>query len=428
MAEGCTLYILRQIGSKSVSANSLTFSSHRERVSEMEDSQFDVIIVGAGVMGSATAYNAAKRGLRTLLLEQFDFLHHRASSHGESRTIRVTYPQKYYYPLVMESYKLWQEAQDQVGYQVYFKAPHLDMAPSDEQPTIRAVVDYCQTHAIPFQLLRRRQLAEKFAGSIDIPKGWVGVSNEYGGILKPTKAVAMFQTLAFKNGAVMLDNAKVVDIKKTRGDEGVEVFTASGKKFRGKKCVVTVGAWATRLVKTVSGIELPIVPLETHVCYWRIKEGQEGKFALGTGFPTFACFGDPYIYGTPTLEFPGLIKVGVHGGNPCDPDKRPWGPAVWMEELKKWVEERFMGMVDSSEPVIKQSCMYSMTPDEDFVIDFLGGEFGKDVVIGGGFSGHGFKMAPVIGRILTELAADGEAKGVDLKYFRIGRFKIPSKI
>jgi sarcosine oxidase/L-pipecolate oxidase len=68
-------------------------------------------------------------------------------------------------------------------------------------------------------------------------------------------------------------------------------------------------------------------------------------------------------------------------------------------------------------------CMYSMTPDEDFVIDFLGGEFGKDVVMGGGFSGHGFKMGPVVGRILADLVLTGEAKGVELKHFRIGRFE-----
>lgn len=390
----------------------------------MENSQFDVIIIGAGVMGSSTAYHAAKRGLKTLLLEQFDFLHHRGSSHGESRTIRVTYPHHYYFPLVMDSYKLWQQAQAQVGYQVYFPAPHFDMGPPDE-PIMRSVIDYCNKLSVPFQLLGPDQVAEKFAGRITIPENWVGLSNQHGGVIKPTKAVAMFQTLAYKNGAVLKDNAKVVDIKKGE-KEGVVVFTASGEKFYGKKCVVTVGAWASKLVKTVSGLELPILPLETHVCYWRIKEGHEGKFAMGSGFPTFASFGEVYVYGTPTLEYPGLIKVGVHGGKPCDPDKRPWGPAVMMEELKEWVEKTFKDMVVSSEPVIKQSCMYSMTPDEDFVIDFLGGDFGKDVVIGAGFSGHGFKMGPVIGRILVELVVDGEAKGVDIKYFRIGRFKINS--
>jgi sarcosine oxidase/L-pipecolate oxidase len=237
----------------------------------------------------------------------------------------------------------------------------------------------------------------------------------------------MFQTLAYKNGAVLKDNTKVTDIK-NGNDNGVVVLTASGEQFRGKKCVVTVGAWANKLVKRISGVEIPIQPIETHVCYWRIKQGHEGKFVIGGDFPTFASFGKAYVYGTPTLEFPGLIKVAVHGGRVCDPDKRPWGSVVMMNELKEWIEGRFGGLVDSSEPVVKQSCMYSMTPDEDFVIDFLGGEFGKNVVLGVGFSGHGFKMAPIIGKILSELVVDGETNEVDLKHFRIGRFQMTSKI
>ncbi|KAI5412382.1 hypothetical protein KIW84_057161 [Lathyrus oleraceus] len=150
----------------------------------------------------------------------------------------------------------------------------------------------------------------------------------------------------------------------------------------------------------ITGVQLPIQPLETLVC----------------------------LYGSPSLEYPGLIKVAVHSGNPCDPDKRPWGSGVMMDEMKEWIEGRFCGLVDSTEPVMKQSCMYSMTPDEDFVIDFLGGEFGKNVVLGAGFSGHGFKMAPVIGKILTELAVDGQTNEVDLKHFRIGRFNASSKL
>nr|KYP37261.1 putative sarcosine oxidase [Cajanus cajan] len=227
----------------------------------MEETQFDVIVIGGGVMGSSTAYNAGKRGLKTLLLEQFDFLHHRGSSHGESRTIRVTYPQHHYYPLVMDSYTLWQEAQAQVGYQVYFPAHHFDMAPS-HHPTMRSLLDYCRAHNIPFQLLRSPEVGQKFSGRINIPDDWVGLSNPHGGIIKPTKA----------------------------------------------------------------------------------------------------------------------------------------------------------------------ACMYSMTPDEDFVIDFLGGEFGKDVIIGGGFSGHGFKMAPVIGRILVDLALHGDPNGVDISHFTIARFRTSSKL
>ncbi|KAF1893937.1 hypothetical protein Lal_00002489 [Lupinus albus] len=321
---------------------------------------FDVIIIGAGIMGCSTAYHAAKSGLKTLLLEQFDFLHQRGSSHGESRTIRATYIQNHYYPLVMESYKLWQQAEAQAGYKVYYKAHHFDMAPRND-PTLLAVIDNCRRHNIQHQILRHDQAAEKFSGNFNIPENWIGVSNELGGILKPSKAVSMYQTLAIKNGAVLRDNTEVIDIKRDNGKEkGIVVYTAGGEKFRGRKCVVTVGSWVKKLVKTVSGVDLPIQPVETHLMYWRVKEGHKGKFKLGGVFPTFASFGDTYVYGTPILEYPGLIKVAIHGGNPCDPDKRKWGPYVKMNELKEWINERFGGVVDTTEPVVKQSCLGKM--------------------------------------------------------------------
>ncbi|XP_041019415.1 probable sarcosine oxidase [Juglans microcarpa x Juglans regia] len=384
---------------------------------------FDVIIVGAGIMGSCTAYQVAKRGHKTLLIEQFDFLHHRGSSHGESRTIRATYPEDYYYAMVMESYKLWEEAESEIGYKVYFKARHLDMGASDDK-SVRGIIDTCIKHSVPHEVLDPRLLAEKFSGMFNIPENCVGVSNDYGGVIKPTKAVSMFQTLALQKGAVLRDCMEVKDIRKDGVKGGIWVYTSNGEKFWGKKCVVTVGAWTRKLVKRVRGVELPIQPLETTVCYWRIKEGHEAKYRIGGDFPTFAYYGEPYIYGTPSLEFPGLIKVAVHGGYPCDQDKRPWGPGIAFGSLKQWIEEKLAGQVDSAAgPAATQLCMYSMSPDEDFVIDFLGGEFGKDVVIGGGFSGHGFKMGPVVGRILADLVLGGEAKGVELKHFRMGRFE-----
>ncbi|XP_038896765.1 probable sarcosine oxidase [Benincasa hispida] len=386
--------------------------------------QFDVIVVGAGVMGSSTGYHLAKTGNRVLILEQFDFLHHRGSSHGESRTIRATYPEDYYHGLVMESYELWRMAEAEIGYRVYFPAEQLDIGPSDDK-SLAAVVDTCRKHSIPHMVLDRGQLAEKYSGRVEIPSDWVAVWSKYGGVIKPTKAVSMFQCLAYKNGAVLKDNAEVVEIKRDESNGRIVVSIANGESFSGKKCVVTVGAWARKLVKSVSRIELPIQPLEATVSYWRIKEGAEAEYAIGGDFPTFASYGNPYVYGTPSLEFPGLIKVAMHGGHQCNPDKRSWGSGgrLPISALKEWIEERFGGRVDSSDPIATQLCMYSMTPDEDFVIDFLGGEFEKDVVIGGGFSGHGFKMSPAIGRILAELALKGEAEGVELKYFKIARFE-----
>lgn len=386
---------------------------------------FDVIVIGAGVIGSSAAYHTAKRGFKTILLEQFDFLHHRGSSHGESRTIRATYPEDYYSSMVLESSRLWEEAEAEIGYKVYFKTIQLDMGPSDNK-SLQAVISSCKKNSIPVRVLDHSQVYEEFSGIFELPEDWIGFVTEHGGVLKPTKAVSMFQTLALKNGAMLRDNMEVTEIKKDEVQEGVLVRTRNGQEFYGKKCVVTVGAWMKNLVREITSQMLPIQPLETSVHYWKIKQGFEDKFTIQNGgFPTFASYGEPYVYGTPSLEFPGLIKIGVHGGRPCEPNERTWvaaSPTV-VDSLKKWIEARFQGLVDPSGPVISQSCMYSMTPDEDFVIDFLGSDFGKEVVVAGGFSGHGFKMAPLVGRILAELVADGVAQGVDLKYFGIGRFE-----
>lgn len=262
---------------------------------------------------------------------------------------------------------------------------------------------------------------EKFEGRVEIPEDWIAVISDVGGVVKPSKAVAMFQSLALRYGAVLRDN---VEVRTIEGGDGVVVCGSDGERFRGKKCVIVAGAWTRELVRSVAGVEIPITPLETTVCYWRIKEGFEEGYSLAGGFPSFSNCGNPHVYGTPSLEFPGLIKVAVHGGGPCDPDKRTWAPGPGsVDKLREWVEARFAGRVESDGPVMTQSCMYSMTPDEDFVIDFLGGEFGEDVVVAGGFSGHGFKMGPIIGKVLADIVIDGKTGEVDMRHFRLGRFK-----
>jgi sarcosine oxidase/L-pipecolate oxidase len=149
------------------------------------------------------------------------------------------------------------------------------------------------------------------------------VFNKYGRVIKPTKAMSVFQALAFRKGAVLRDCMEVKDIRKEGIKGGVWVYTSNGEKYWGNKCVVTVGSWTRKLVKTVVRLQLPIQPLETAVCYWIIKEGNEEKYVIRGDFPTFACHGDPYVYDTLSLLYLGLIKMAVHGGHPCDEDKRP---------------------------------------------------------------------------------------------------------
>ncbi|KAL6655302.1 hypothetical protein ACP70R_006128 [Stipagrostis hirtigluma subsp. patula] len=382
--------------------------------------RFDVVVVGAGIMGSCAAYAAASRGARVLLLERLDLLHHRGSSHGESRATRATYAQARYAPLLRLAARLWDDAQADAGYRVLTPTPQLDMGPRGDA-ALRAAMRNGGAAEVAGD-------AWPGAGVFRVPDGCTAAVSAQAGVIKATKAVAMFQALAVKKGAVVRDRTEIVDITK-RGEGSIVVKTGSGEEFHGAKCIVTVGAWTSKLVKSVTGMNLPVQPLHTVLCYWKVKPGREREVTPEAGFPTFASYGDPIIYGTPSMEFPGLIKIAMHGGAPCDPDCRDWSAGgALVEPVARWIDAVMPDHVDTAGgPVIRQSCMYSMTPDDDFVIDFLGGEFGKDVVVGAGFSGHGFKMAPAVGRILAEMAMDGEARtaaeaGVELQHFMIGRF------
>lgn len=384
---------------------------------------FDVIVIGAGVMGSSTAYQTARRGLKTLLVEQFDFLHHRGSSHGESRTIRAAYGKDYYCSMVLESSRLWEEAEEEIGYKVYFKTSHLDMGPTNSK-FLLAAIDSCRKNSIPVRVLDPSEVSDEFDGKFRLPEGWIGVVTPQGGVIRASKAVAMYQTLGVQNGAVLRDNTEVVDIRKDQSTGEIVVVTSGGGELRAGKCVIAVGPWTRKLIERVRGITLPIQPLETAAYYWRINPGHEDKFTIENGFPTFGSHGEPHIFGTPSLEFPGLIKIPIDGGGACEPDQRTWAARPdLVDSLGEWIKGRFGELVDSNGPVITHSCMYSMTPDSDFVIDFLGGEFGEDAVVAGGFSGHGFKMAPVVGRVAAELVASGRADGVDLTAFKLTRFE-----
>ncbi|KAF7066323.1 hypothetical protein CFC21_072329 [Triticum aestivum] len=168
---------------------------------------FDVIVVGAGLMGSCAAHAAASRGARVLLLERFDLLHQRGSSHGESRAIRDTYPQPHYPPMVRLARRLWDDAQRDAGYAVLTPTPHLDLGPRDD-PNFRAVVASGATELAPTGAAPRPAWAEAFR----VPEGWAAASSELGGVIKATKAVAMFQALAAKMGAVVRDRTEVIDV------------------------------------------------------------------------------------------------------------------------------------------------------------------------------------------------------------------------
>ncbi len=464
---------------------------------------YDVVVVGAGIMGSCTAYHIAKRGKSVLLLEQFDFLHRRGSSHGESRTIRVTYPEDYYTRMMKEAYKLWEEAETEAGYMVYHRTGYLDFGPPDNQ-SLLSVISSLKKEGIAHQILSHKEVTLRFP-TFRLPKDSLTVYTAEGGILRASKAVAMFQALAAKHGAVLRDRAKVLRVsphwRLPGGADGILVATSRGSAL-GKACILAAGAWTPQIVRDISGMELPIKALHTSIAYWAVnKKMNPDALSPARGFPCFSSYGEPFIYGTPSIEYPGLIKVGAHFGVLCDPNKRSVSPD--METLKghvsPWLASYFEGSVDWEAPNMAEGCMYSMTPDEDFILDHVqysnksgmvgknvldnnSGFFAKNVRRGGqgqrregerplgslplqeeeanpddhhgvssetkasvqngveilhrdqpaignskilvaaGFSGHGFKMGPLVGRIMADLALTGSSQGVPLEMFSIERF------
>jgi sarcosine oxidase/L-pipecolate oxidase len=213
------------------------------------ESSFDVIVLGAGIMGSCAAHAAASRGAAVLLLERFDLLHHLGSSNGLSRTIRDAYPKAHYPPMVRLARRLWSEAEADAGYRVLTPSPHLSIGLRSDASLLGAVRNGGGAEV---------DVDERWPGVFRVPDGWVtAVSEHGGGVLNATKAVAMFQALAVSKGAVVRDNTEVVGIVKKQTGEGggVRVVTSKGEEFHGAKCIVTVGAWTSKLVKSVAGLE-----------------------------------------------------------------------------------------------------------------------------------------------------------------------------
>ncbi|KAH7278621.1 hypothetical protein KP509_38G049400 [Ceratopteris richardii] len=381
-------------------------------------------------MGSCSAYEVAKRGYSVLLLEQYDFLHRRGSSHGETRTIRITYPEPYYVSMMKEAFRLWYKAQEEAGYRVHTPMQHLDFGhPSNS--SLQEVISACSMHSIHVETLTPDEASCRFP-PFSFPDDHVVLVTQEGGVIHASKAVAMFQALALKHGAVLRDRTKVLNIdllgmKGEGGDGSISIVTEQGSIIA-RKCIITAGAWTQKLLRHIHNVELPIQPLHTTIAYWKIEDEVAHEFSVKQGFPSFAYYSDTYMYGNASLELPGLVKVALHSGFTCDPDERALIPdrKTLKDVVSPWLDTFLKAKVKSDSPVLAEACMYSMTPDQDFILDFLPMSEGN-IVIGAGFSGHGFKMGPLVGRILADLALNGSCGYVPLEYFSIARFDQNSK-
>lgn len=352
---------------------------------------FDVVVVGTGGVGSASLYHLAKRGLRVLGLDQFHQAHAKGSSHGETRIIRQAYfEHPDYVPLLLRAYTLWREVEQETGGQLFHQVGLLEVGPDDGM-LIPGVMQSVSRHGLPIERLSPAEARQRF--SLMIPDEMQVVFEPTAGYLLVEPCVQSHLDLAERSGAVWRQQA-VVDWRASRSE--VTVVTASDT-YQASCMVVAAGAWSRQLLAGL-GVPLRVVPKHQ---YWFASSDVNIASSLPTYFYEVpeGCF-----YGFPDIRGLGLgMKVARHsGGEPTD------GP-VELSELSDAEDEmavrRFAGThlpAASAKLLSRQACMYTLSPDEHFVI----GPHPQhaNVVLACGLSGHGFKFTAVLGEVLADLA------------------------
>ncbi|XP_063306073.1 peroxisomal sarcosine oxidase [Pelobates fuscus] len=377
---------------------------------------YDCIVLGAGIQGSFTAYHLAKSGKKTLLLEQFPLPHTRGSSHGQTRIIRKAYPEDFYTNMMQESYRLWAELEKESGTKLYRNTGLVVWGPAGNHELEKICKNLAQ-YQIPWEHLSQEAMKQKYPG-ISLKPGEVACLDTSGGVLYADKALKAVQECFLRMGGTIHDNEKVTHIE----PGPMVTVTTTTTSYSAEKLVITAGPWAQKVLSPL-GLQLPLKTLRINVCYW--KEKNPGRSDILASSPCFlaAVSGEEHeIYGLPSQEYPGLIKVCLHGGNEAEVEERDLvveDPKVKDISILCRFISNYLPDLHPAPAVIEQ-CMYTVTPDQNAILDHH--PLHKNITIGAGFSGHGFKLSPLVGKILSELCT-GAPPSYDLKPFQITRFK-----
>ncbi|XP_071094286.1 peroxisomal sarcosine oxidase-like isoform X1 [Haliotis cracherodii] len=379
----------------------------------MSDEIYDVVVVGAGVEGSAAAYYLAKRGKKTLLLEQFPLPHSRGSSHGQSRITRKAYSQDFYTEMMHEATDIWRQLEREAGWEVFRQTGFIAIG-QYKGDFLEDNISSLKRNNAQFEYLTPVDFRRRYP-MLRYPNDFSCVADPDGGILRADKALMAYQTMFKTFGGRLIDGAMVTNIK--RGN--IVTLETPNATYRGRSVIICPGPWASQILRPF-GVKLPLKTLRISVMYW--KERDNGSHASSKLLPFYEkavrrCRGYD-VYGLPNEEYPGHVKICLHSGPDIDTELRDQADDKWVIDLMKgYVREHFPSLEPS--PSIVETCIYTNTPDEHPVLDYIPGN--RNIVVGVGFSGHGFKLSPVVGKVLGQLAC-GETPSYSLTPFRIDRF------
>ena len=366
----------------------------------MTRESYDVIIAGLGIMGSACAARLGMAGYKVLALEQFRLGHDRGSSHGESRLIRTAcFEDPAYVPLARASLRMWQEMEADQEETILHKTGVVIFGDPQQSGVLAGVTESARRFGLPLESVPAAA-AGRWPG-LKIPPHWQGLFEEEAGILMVEPALRRFQQEAQESGATLLENCRMTDFRQEDG--GILVTTDSGN-FHGRHLVITCGAWLGKTLqhRTRSSHRL-ITGIEKNEMFW---------FPGGAGRPATTAFAldtpDGFFYGMPPLPGGKGFKLARHGTGIIlkDPDRLRDEKRSGEAAVRDFMEHYMPGF--NTQPVQRVACMYTMSPDDHFLLDVLPGTDRK-VIVAGGFSGHGFKFAPAVGSAVADLIRDRPA-------------------
>jgi sarcosine oxidase len=326
----------------------------------------EVVIIGAGVMGLATARALARAGRDVVVCEQFGIGHARGSSHGSSRIVRLSYPEERWVRLAQEAYPLWRELEAEFGRALLQQPGTLDLG------DWRANRDALAACGAPFEVLDGAEIERRFP--IRIEPGGSGLFQPDGGIIFADLAMQAMLESAVTAGADVREQVRVESV----AEDGDGVTAGD---LRARVAVVTAGAWAPALI----GVDA--TPTRETTSYFSLDEEVPSVIEPNGG--------SAHGY---ALTAPGLgMKAGLHQSGPTiDPDEPGGADAEIAERTVAWVERRFRVAGPAARV---ETCLYTRRANDEFLLERRG-----RIVVGSPCSGHGFKFAPVIGKRLAALA------------------------
>jgi len=335
----------------------------------------EVVVVGAGVNGLATAWALAREGRDVLVLEQFPLGHASGSSHGASRIFRLAYPEPHWVRLAQEALEGWRELEAETGTTLLELNGLIELV-SDPSEGSADALDEC---GVAWSVLDPGEAEQRFP--IRVPEGLQAVLQEDAGYVRADLALE-----AFARGLRVLPETRVLSL---------DPLDTTAGRIEAEAVVVTAGPWVKELLAGV--VDLPVVPTRETVAYFRLETEKP--------IPSVVDFKpDSNLHGTYALAAPGTgLKIGRHKSGPeADPNEEGRPDPKIVEEVAGVVAERFPDADPT--PVKAETCFYTNTDDDRFIL-----ERHDRIVVGSACSGHSFKFAPATGKRLAALAGEALA-------------------